>query len=77
MVSNHHAYSLTFVTESKAGTMSYNPKRVMRQLGYDQSTIQISGEMGCSDSMTIESQFVVMARCTLLLNSKQSSSLTS
>lgn len=26
---------LPFITESKTGVVSYNPKRVMRQLGYD------------------------------------------
>lgn len=30
----------------------------MRQLGYDQSVIQLMGEMGCLDSTTVESQFV-------------------
>lgn len=43
---------LPFITESKTDTVSYNRQRVMRQLGYDQSAIQIVGEMGCSDSMT-------------------------
>lgn len=30
----------------------------MRQLGYDQSAIQITGEMGCSGSATAEIQFI-------------------
>lgn len=49
---------LPFITESKTGAVSYNPQRVMRQLGYDQSAIQISGETGYSDSSLVESQFV-------------------
>lgn len=49
---------LPFVTESKVGVVSYNPQRVMRQLGYDQSAIQLSGEMGCSSSATTEAQFI-------------------
>lgn len=49
---------LPFVTKSKAGAVSYNPQRVMRQLGYDQSAIQVSGETGCSNSSLVESQFV-------------------
>lgn len=49
---------LPFITESKVGVVSYNPQRVMRQLGYDQSAIQISGEMGCSSSTTAEAQFI-------------------
>lgn len=49
---------LPFMTESKTGVVSYNPQMVMRQLGYEQSAIQISGEMGCSSSATKESQFI-------------------
>lgn len=49
---------LPFITESRTGTISYNPQRVMRQLGYDQSAIQISGATGYSDSSLVESQFV-------------------
>lgn len=49
---------LSFIKESKIGVVSYNPQRVMRQLGYDQFAIQPSKEMGCSDSATTESQFV-------------------
>lgn len=49
---------LPFVTESKAGAVSYNPQRVIRQLGYDQSAIQVSRETGCSNSSLVESQFV-------------------
>lgn len=30
----------------------------MRQLEYDQSAIQLTGKMDCSDSATAESQFV-------------------
>lgn len=30
-------------TESKIGAVSYNPQRVMRQSGYDQSAIRVSG----------------------------------
>lgn len=49
---------LPFITESKTGAVSYNPQRVMRQLGYDQSAVQISGGTGYSDSSLVESQFV-------------------
>lgn len=49
---------LPFITESGTGTISYKPQRVMRLLGYDQFTIQITGEMGCSNSITAESQFI-------------------
>lgn len=42
--------------------MSYNPQRVIRQLGYDQSAIRITGEMGCSGSMTAEAQFIGQGR---------------
>lgn len=49
---------LPFITVSKMGSISYNPQQVMRQLGYDQSAIQITGGMGCSDFLTAESQFV-------------------
>lgn len=40
------------------GVISYNPQHVMRQLGYDQLTIQITGDMDSSDILTVESQFV-------------------
>lgn len=53
---------LPFIIESKTGVVSYNPQRVMRQLGYDQSAIQIKGEMGYSDSITAESQFISQGR---------------
>lgn len=33
---------LPFITESKIGTISYNPQRVMRLLGYDQLVIQVT-----------------------------------
>lgn len=46
-----------FIIESKTGPVSYNPQRVMRQLEYDQSAIQVSGET-CSNSSLVESQFV-------------------
>lgn len=46
---------LPFITESKTGVVSYNPQRMMRQLGYYQSAIQITDEMGCSGSATTES----------------------
>lgn len=49
---------LPLIIESKAGTANYNPQRVMRQLGYNQSVVQLSEEMGCSDSVTVESQFI-------------------
>lgn len=49
---------LPFITAYKVRTVSYNPQWVMRQLGYDQSAIQLIREMGCSDSLTVESQFV-------------------
>lgn len=56
---------LPFITKSKTGVVSYNPQRVMRQLGYDQSAIQITGERGYSSLMTTESQFTAMGGCTL------------
>lgn len=49
---------LPFITVSKMESISYNPQQVKRQLGYDQSAIQITGGMGCSDFLTAESQFV-------------------
>lgn len=53
---------LPFMTESKTGIVSYNPQRVMRQLGYDQPAIQITGKMGCSGSTTAESQLIGQGR---------------
>lgn len=64
-----------FITESKTGVVSYNPQQAMRQLGYDQSAIQLTGEMGCSDSKTAESQFVGEGS-TLCPSSKEFSGLT-
>lgn len=49
---------LPSICESKAWIVSYNPQRVMRQLGHDQFAIQVSGETGCSNSSLVESQFV-------------------
>lgn len=46
---------LPFVTESKAVTVSYKPQCVLRQLGYNQSAIQVMGEMGCSNNLAVES----------------------
>lgn len=48
---------LSFITE-KMGTINYNPQLVMTEFGYDQSTLQINGETGCSDTLTTETQFV-------------------
>lgn len=41
---------LSFVPESKMGSCVI-PLGRTRKLGYDQSTTQITGEMGCSDSV--------------------------
>lgn len=38
--------------------ISDNPQRVMRQLCYDESAIQITGETGYSDTLTAESQLL-------------------
>lgn len=58
------------VTESKAGTISYNPQRMMQELGYDQSAIRLTGKMGCSDSTTVESQFVGDGKAHILSKSQ-------
>lgn len=60
---------LPSIIESKTGTVSYNPQRVMRQLGYDQSAIRITGEMGYSESMTVERNLLAKARYVLCPNS--------
>lgn len=62
---------LPFVTESKARVVSYNPQRVMRQLGYDQSAIQLSGEMGCSGSATAEAQFTGQGKTHIISKFKR------
>lgn len=43
----------------------------MRQLGYDQSDIQITGEMGCSGSITAESQFIGQGRTHIVSKFKK------
>lgn len=62
---------LPFITESKTGVVSYKPQRVMRQLRYDQFAIQISGEMGCSSSITAESQFIGQGRTHIVSKFKK------
>lgn len=46
---------LPLITELKAETISYNSQRMMRQLDYDQSAVQVTGEIGYSDSVNVES----------------------
>lgn len=62
---------LPFVTESKAGVVSHNPQRVMRQLGYDQFAIQLLGEMGCSGSATAEAQFIGQGKAHIIFKFKR------
>lgn len=49
---------LPFITKSKMRVINYNPQHMIRQLSYDQLAIQITGEVGYSDTLTTESQFV-------------------
>lgn len=49
---------LPFITETKMEIVSYNAQRVMRQLDYDQSAIQSTREMRCSNRLIVESLFV-------------------
>lgn len=49
---------LPFITKSKLGAISYNPQKVLRQLGYGQSATRLTTEMGISDSINTESQFI-------------------
>lgn len=44
---------LPSITESRMGSISYNTERLMRQSGYDQSAVQITGEMGCFSLVSI------------------------
>lgn len=37
---------LPFKFETSEGTVSYNTERVIRQLGYDQSVVIVTGDMG-------------------------------
>lgn len=46
---------LPFITE---GIISYKPQGVIKQLGYDQPVIQVAGEMGYSNKLIDEAQFV-------------------
>lgn len=62
---------LPFITESKMGVVSYNPQLSIRQLGYDQSAIQLTGEMVFSDLATTQSQFVGGGRHTSCSSSKE------
>lgn len=48
---------IPFITEISEGIISYNPERVMRQLGYDHLVGQVMGEMGYSSLLTAEAQF--------------------
>lgn len=47
-----------FKSETSEGTVSYNPQPVMKQLGYDQSAITVTREMGGSNLLTTEAQFM-------------------
>lgn len=46
---------LPFKSKTMEGTISYNPQRVLRQLGYDQGAIMITTEMGNSNTSNAES----------------------
>lgn len=46
MARNHSPTLLPFITKAKEGAVSYNPQRVMRQLGYDHLDVHVTGEMG-------------------------------
>lgn len=41
------------MTATVEDVISYNPQQVMRQLGYDQSIVQVAGEMGYSNLLTV------------------------
>lgn len=71
LASDHCPHAPPFMTESKTGIVSYNPQRVMRQLGYDQSAIKIRGEMAYSSSATAESQFIGQGRTHIVSKFKK------
>lgn len=48
---------LPFKSEIIDNTISYNPQRVLRQLGYDQKANMVTGEMGNSNILTAKSRF--------------------
>lgn len=58
---------LSFITESKMKVVSYNPQRVIKQLGYEQSTIY-KKKMGCSNTLTTESQLAGKGREHIVSN---------
>lgn len=39
------------------GSYQLQPQRVMRQLGYDQSAVQVTGKMGCSNTLKLNLSF--------------------
>lgn len=49
---------IPLVTNTTDGVISYNPQRVMRQLGYDQLTVMVTGEMGYSNLLIGYAQFI-------------------
>lgn len=59
---------LSFITESRSGVISYKPQRILRQLGYNQSAIRSTGEIGSSDSINAQSQFIGLRKHILSKN---------
>lgn len=61
---------LPLITACKIDKISYNSQRMKRQLGYDKSAVQFTGEMGCSNFVSVESQFVGRDKKLILITSK-------
>lgn len=62
---------LHFITESKTGVVTYNHPRVMRQLGNNQSAIQLSDELSCSSSATAGAQFTGQGKTHIISKFKR------
>lgn len=58
-------------SESKKAVVSYNPQRVLRQLGYDKWTMMISWEMGNSSMLNVETRFIRDRSDQILANLKE------
>lgn len=53
---------LPLKTELDKDVATYNPERVMRQLGYDQGAIRISTDTGTLDAFVGEARFIRVGR---------------
>lgn len=58
MARDNFSHLDSFYNRNCRGVTNYDPQLVMRQLDYDQLAVQVTGEMGCSNLLTIEVLFI-------------------